>query len=42
MFEPLRVTDETTRRAEAINAVVSTLSESSARLEREVDRFKTE
>ena len=36
------VTDETTRRAEAINTVVSTLSERSERLEREVDRFKTE
>ena len=36
------VTGETNRRAEAINAVVSTLSERSRRLEGEIDRFKTE
>ena len=36
------VTDETTRRAEAINAMVATLSERSDHLEQEIDRFKTE
>jgi methyl-accepting chemotaxis protein len=36
------VTDETTRRAEAINAMVATLSERSEHLEQEIDRFKTE
>jgi methyl-accepting chemotaxis protein len=36
------VSDETTRRAEAIDAMVSTLAERSAQLEREIGRFKTE
>jgi methyl-accepting chemotaxis protein len=36
------VTGETTRRAEALNEMVATLSERSEQLEREIDRFKTE
>ncbi len=36
------VTDEATRRAEAINTMVATLSERSENLEQEIDRFKTE
>ncbi len=35
------VTDEATRRAEAINTMVATLSERSEHLEQEIDRFKT-
>ncbi|GAF87205.1 unnamed protein product, partial [marine sediment metagenome] len=35
------VTEETTRRAEAIRAMVTTLSEHSQRLAREIGRFKT-
>ncbi len=36
------VTDETTRRADAFNAMVATLSERSEHLEQEINRFKTE
>ena len=36
------VIDETTRRADAFNVMVATLSERSEHLEQEIDRFKTE